>query len=50
MQPKAIIEHLDAGLPWPADGGGSIHSVGDAYATALAVASIRQARGELQTG
>ena len=50
MQPKAIIEHLDAGLPWPDGSGGSIHSIGDAYATALAVASIRQARGELQTG
>jgi 2-keto-4-pentenoate hydratase len=50
MTPQQILAHQDSGQPWPAGGGSAIIDLPAAYQTALAVRTLRRARGELPCG
>jgi 2-oxo-3-hexenedioate decarboxylase len=50
MTPQQILDHNDIGDLWPARGGEAFVDLSSAYATALAVRSLRVARGELPLG
>jgi 2-keto-4-pentenoate hydratase len=49
MTPQTLLSHLDNGQLWPA-GAGPAMDVAAAYQQALAVRTLRQARGELPRG
>jgi 2-keto-4-pentenoate hydratase len=51
MTPQAILDHLDAARFWPADHGvGADDDLDHAFATALALRALREARGERVAG
>jgi 2-oxo-3-hexenedioate decarboxylase len=50
MNPQQVLEHSDSGELWPAGGGAAFADLPSAYATALAVRTLRLARGELPRG